>query len=82
MTRQKGTAANQASLARVRRIIAGLGVTMVVIGIVIGIVIGFGGGRLGIDAATARLVSSVLILAGIADLLLAMIWDRLFGTGR
>ncbi len=78
MTRQKGTAANQASLARVRRIIAGLGVTMVVIGIVIG----FGGGRLGIDAATARLVSSVLILAGIADLLLAMIWDRLFGTGR
>jgi hypothetical protein len=44
--------------------------------------IGFFGDRFGIALETARLVGSVLVLAGIGDLVAAMLLDRIMGKGN
>ena len=39
-------------------------------------------GQIGISEATARLVSTAFIVAGIADTAVLFLWDRIFKTRR
>lgn len=66
------------STEQLRRLLGALGV----VAILAGAGIGFLGPRWGIPVETARLVGSVVVIAGIGDLVVAMLLDRIVGKGK
>lgn len=63
---------------QLKRLLGALGIGA----ILAGAGIGFFGDRFGISLETARLVGSVLVIAGICDLVAAMLLDRIVGKGK
>lgn len=66
------------AIEQLQRLLGALGV----VAILAGAGIGFFGHRWGITIDTARLVGSVLVIAGIGDLVAAMLLDRIVGKGK